>query len=72
VKVQTKTGKIIDIEIQVNPFKNIGRRISFYKSKLIVEQIGKGDRYNIIQKVICICISNEDWYLASSNTLAVL
>jgi predicted transposase/invertase (TIGR01784 family) len=62
VKVRTKTGKIIDIEIQVNPFKNIGKRLSFYKSKLIVEQIGKGDRYTLIQKVICICISNYELF----------
>jgi predicted transposase/invertase (TIGR01784 family) len=58
VKVRTRTGKVIDIEIQVNPVKNIGQRLSFYKSKLIVEQIGKGDYYSVIQKVICICITN--------------
>jgi predicted transposase/invertase (TIGR01784 family) len=33
VKVQTKTGKIIDVEIQVNPARSIGKRFSFYKSK---------------------------------------
>jgi predicted transposase/invertase (TIGR01784 family) len=65
VKVQTKTGKIIDIEIQVNPVKSIGKRLSFYKSKLIVEQIGKGELYNVIQKVICICITN---YVLFSET----
>ena len=58
IKVKTKTGKIIDIEIQVNPMKNIGKRLSFYKSKLIVEQIGKSELYNKIQRVICICILN--------------
>jgi hypothetical protein len=34
VKAQTKTGKIIDIEIQVNPVKNIGKRLSFYKRNM--------------------------------------
>ena len=58
VKIKTKTGKVINIEIQVNPVKQIGKRLSFYKSKLIVEQIGKGELYNIIQKVICICITS--------------
>jgi predicted transposase/invertase (TIGR01784 family) len=58
VKVRTKTGKVINIEIQVNPLKHIGERISFYKSKLIVEQIGKGGRYDVIQRVICICITD--------------
>jgi predicted transposase/invertase (TIGR01784 family) len=58
VKVRTKSGKIFDIEIQVNPVKHIGKRLSFYKSKLIVEQIGRGEHYNVIQKVICICITD--------------
>jgi len=58
VKVQTKTGKIINIEIQVNPIRNIGKRLSFYKSKLIVEQISKSEYYNVIEKVICICITS--------------
>jgi predicted transposase/invertase (TIGR01784 family) len=67
VKVRTKTGKIIDIEIQVNPVKNIGQRLSFYKSKLIVEQIGKGERYNVIQKVIC--ISNYELFPGTADYL---
>ena len=58
VKIRTKTGKIINIEIQVNPSKNTGKRLSFYKSKLIVEQIAKSEYYNVIQKVICICITS--------------
>jgi len=62
VKVKTKTGKVIDIEIQVNPERNIGQRLSFYKSKLIVEQIGKGELYHVIQKVICICITNYELF----------
>ena len=56
VKVKTASGKIINIEIQVNPQKFIGNRISFYKSKLIAEQMGEGNKYDVIQKVICICI----------------
>jgi predicted transposase/invertase (TIGR01784 family) len=58
VKVRTRSGGIIDIEIQVNPVKNIGKRLSFYKSKLIVEQIGRSELYSVIQKVICICITD--------------
>jgi len=62
VKVQTKTGKIINIEIQVNPIRNIGKRLSFYKSKLIVEQIAKSEYYNVIHKVICICITSYELF----------
>jgi len=62
IKVKTATGKIIDIEIQVNPMKNIGKRLSFYKSKLIAEQIGKGEMYNKIQRVICVCILSYELF----------
>jgi len=59
IKVLTKTGKIIDIEIQINPLLYIGERLSFYKSKLITEQIGKGEHYDKIQRVICVCITDH-------------
>jgi len=59
IKVRTKTGKVIDIEIQVNPTTNIGKRLSFYKSKLIADQIGKSEHYTKIQRVICVCITNH-------------
>jgi predicted transposase/invertase (TIGR01784 family) len=58
VKIRTKTGKIIDIEIQVDPYKEMGKRLSFYKSKLITGQIGEGGDYGVIQRVICVCITN--------------
>ena len=67
VKIKTKTGKIIDIEIQVNPMKNIGRRLSFYKSKLIVEQIGKSENYSKIQRVICVCILCYDLFTENKD-----
>jgi len=67
VKVRTKTGEIINIEIQVNPTKNIGKRLSFYKSMLIVEQIAKSEHYNVIQRVICICITNYILFTEEKN-----
>jgi hypothetical protein len=42
VRIKTKSGNIIDVEMQLNPFPHLEKRISFYKSKLIVEQIGEG------------------------------
>lgn len=69
IKVQTKTGKIIDIEIQVNPAQSIGKRLSFYKSKLIVEQIAKGDHYNVIEKVVCVCITDYELFSGKKDYL---
>jgi len=43
----------------VEPQKHIAKRLSFYKSKMIVEQIGKGEHYDRIQRVICVCIISK-------------
>jgi len=58
VKVKTASGKIINIEIQVNPQNYIGKRVSFYKSRMVLGQIKEGDKYDVIQKVICILITS--------------
>ena len=36
VKVKTKGGTIINIEIQVHPVKRLEKRLAFYLAKLIV------------------------------------
>jgi hypothetical protein len=69
VKIRTKTGKIIDIEIQVDPYKEMGKRLSFYKSKLITGQIGEGGDYSVIQRVICVCITNYSVFRNRSEYL---
>ena len=58
VRVRTKSGKVINIEIQVNPMRHIGNRLSYYKSKLIAS----GDRYDAIQRVICVCITSYELF----------
>jgi predicted transposase/invertase (TIGR01784 family) len=58
VKIRTKTGKILDIEIQVSPIRELGKRLSFYKSKMVTGQISEGNDYSVIQKVICVCITD--------------
>jgi len=62
VRVRTKSGKVINIEIQVDPMRHIGNRLSYYKSKLIAEQIASGDRYDAIQRVICVCITSYELF----------
>jgi predicted transposase/invertase (TIGR01784 family) len=56
VKVKTGSGHIIDVEIQVNPFPHLEKRISFYKSKLIAGQTEEGDGHEVIRRVIRVCI----------------
>ena len=58
VCVKTNTGKIINIEIQVVKSAAFFERITFYKSKLIVGQIGENEKYDQIKKTICIVITD--------------
>jgi predicted transposase/invertase (TIGR01784 family) len=67
VKVRTKAGKLIDIEIQVSARPFMRERIIFYLSKLITEQIGKGMDYQNIKRVISIVIT--DYVLASTTNV---
>jgi predicted transposase/invertase (TIGR01784 family) len=58
VKAQTKTGQLIDIEIQVSDTPFMRERIVFYLSKLITGQIEKGMGYKSIKRAICIIITD--------------
>jgi predicted transposase/invertase (TIGR01784 family) len=58
VKLTSKTGKIINLEIQVSPVPLMESRIIFYQAKMITEQIGSGDDYENIKRVINIVITD--------------
>ena len=59
VKLRTKSGKIIQIEIQLEVRPEMSKRIVFYDSKLITEQLGEKDNYTKINQVISIIITKE-------------
>ena len=62
VKLYTKSHKIIHIEIQLQVSESFKKRIMFYTSKLITEQLGGGgdnEDYDKIQNVISIVITDE-------------
>ena len=67
VKLYTKNGKIIHIEIQLQVTNEMRDRIVFYDAKLITEQLGSGDKYVSIQKVVSIVITNEELIKNSSK-----
>ena len=67
VKVCTKTGQLIDIEIQVSDTPFMRERIIFYLAKLITGQIGKGMDYENIKQVISIVIT--DYVLAPATSV---
>ena len=66
VKLRTKTEKVIDIEVQVAKVNYMRERILYYLSKLTVDQIGSGEGYDKIQKVVCIVIA-ADHILVKEN-----
>jgi predicted transposase/invertase (TIGR01784 family) len=59
VKLKTKSKKIVHIEIQLKVTPELKNRIVLYDSKLIAEQIGSGDEYDVIKKVISIVVTDE-------------
>jgi predicted transposase/invertase (TIGR01784 family) len=58
VKIHTKTGNVIDVEIQIEPEVPLEKRIIYYQSKMIAEQISEGNDYDVIKKVISIIITD--------------
>jgi len=57
VKIHTKSGRVIDTEIQVDPVDEMNERFLYYQSKMVTEQIGSGQEYSQIKKVISIIIT---------------
>ena len=58
VRVRTKSKKTINIEIQVSPSPQIKERVVFYSAKMVTEQIGAGEPYSKIKRVISIIITD--------------
>jgi predicted transposase/invertase (TIGR01784 family) len=65
VKVKTRSGKLIDIEIQLCDQPQMRERIVFYLARMVNEQIGPGDEYWSIKRSICILIA--DYVLVPEN-----
>jgi predicted transposase/invertase (TIGR01784 family) len=60
IKLRTKSRKVVHIEIQLSVTPEMIGRIVFYDSKLITEQIGSGNDFSVINKVISIVILDEN------------
>ena len=58
LKLQTTSGNVIDIEIQLCNNAWMKERIVYYTAKMLTEQISAGDRYDKIKKVITILIAD--------------
>jgi predicted transposase/invertase (TIGR01784 family) len=59
LKLTTKSGKIIHIELQVEKRSNLKNRIMYYSARLIGDQLKFGDDYNKLHQVVSIVICNH-------------
>ncbi|MDR2596993.1 MAG: Rpn family recombination-promoting nuclease/putative transposase [Treponema sp.] len=60
LKLSTKSGKIIHIELQVEKRTNTRNRMLFYASRLIGDQLKLGEDYNKLRQVISIVICDHN------------
>jgi predicted transposase/invertase (TIGR01784 family) len=68
IRIKTKTGKQIDIEMQVAPTAHIFERICTYQAKMLVDQIGASEDYDRVKKVISIIVA--DFHLIDGGEAA--
>jgi predicted transposase/invertase (TIGR01784 family) len=59
LKLTTKSGKIIHIELQVEKQTYLKNRILYYAARLIGDQLKWGDDYNKLHQVVSIVICNH-------------
>ena len=67
IMVELKSGKLIDIEIQVIDRKDMEQRTCFYLSHLVSSQLSSGERYKNIKPTIAIIITKYDWIKDSKS-----
>ena len=56
VSIMLKSGKRIDVEVQLLPTKDFISRMLYYPAKLITSQVSKGESYLEIKQVISVII----------------
>ncbi|MDR2542300.1 MAG: Rpn family recombination-promoting nuclease/putative transposase, partial [Treponema sp.] len=59
IKLTTKSGKVIHVELQIEKRANMKNRITYYSCRQIGDQLKWGDDYDKLQQVISIVICNH-------------
>ncbi len=57
LRIVTKSGKSIAVELQVSPQPSIWKRLEYYNARLLTDQIGSGNDYDQINRAVSILIS---------------
>jgi predicted transposase/invertase (TIGR01784 family) len=58
VKILLKSGVVIDVEMQVQSQTAIWKRMNFYASQMVVEQLTSGVRFRVLNRAISIVIAD--------------
>jgi predicted transposase/invertase (TIGR01784 family) len=58
IKINTASGKVLHIEVQVDPGKDFIPRGMYYNNRLLVDQVGVGKRYKAIRRSISVMVVN--------------
>ncbi|GHV91121.1 hypothetical protein AGMMS50268_16240 [Spirochaetia bacterium] len=59
VRINTRSGRVIHVELQADPYNFMKNRLMYYSSKLLWEQLRRGYDYNRLNQVISIVICNH-------------
>ena len=67
IKIKTRSGHYLNVEMQVNLVKGLESRIEFYNAKMLVEQMKSSDEYSTIKRSISILILNNIMFPKSNS-----
>jgi predicted transposase/invertase (TIGR01784 family) len=67
VKVHTKSGMVIHVEIQVKPIPEMVSRTVYQQAKMITEQLSSGLNWSHIKRTVSIIITDYDYIKGDSQ-----
>ena len=67
VKVHTKNGRVVHVEVQLWFIPEMKERSVYYQSKMITEQMSSGQDYSLIKRVVSIIITDYPLIPADGN-----
>ncbi|MDR1307315.1 MAG: Rpn family recombination-promoting nuclease/putative transposase [Treponema sp.] len=59
VRINTSSGRVIHVELQINKVKDMSKRLIYYAAKLLTEQIKIGQDWDKLHQIISIVICNH-------------
>ena len=67
IKAETNNKELIDIEMQLNWYKEMPERLLYYHGGLLRESLQEGDYYDKMKQTITICITDSVAFLTTGS-----